>query len=352
MGRHFHEADAALDAAVLAMQSAGLTPGAPGRIAFIHARPHEALRDFGDRLDCLQDYKPVADALAAAGIPDKGKLDGPYDMVLLLPKRQRERTLADFAYAFSLLREGGILLVALHNDWGARRFEDILADVSGEVGSLSKFHCRAFWTRKSSAFDTTALNEWKAAGEPQPILDGRFWSQPGLFSWNEIDTASDLLCRTLPQDICGIVADLGSGWGYLSHQLLENRLGIRELSLVEADRAALQLSQRNLSSLAGRAKVSFFWADVAAGTTTDRYDWIVTNPPFHDDRQSNPQLGAAFLSAAARALKPGGELWAVANRNLPYERVLRELFASHELVVQEGGFKVLRGVKGAGRDLV
>ena len=41
----------------------------------------------------------------------------------------------------------------------------------------------------------------------------------------------------------------------------------------------------------------------------------------------------------------------MANRNLPYERVLRELFASHELVVQEGGFKVLRGVKGAGRDL-
>ena len=52
-------------------------------------------------------------------------------------------------------------------------------------------------------------------------------------------------------------------------------------------------------------------------------------------------LGAKFIATAARALKPEGELWIVANRHLPYEQVLEEAFMEKRLVVQEGSFKVL-----------
>ena len=58
-----------------------------------------------------------------------------------------------------------------------------------------------------------------------------------------------------------------------------------------------------------------------------QYDVIVSNPPFHtQSRADRPDIGRRFIAVAAEALKPGGRLWLVANRHLPYEAVLtREL---------------------------
>ncbi|MGM0586416.1 MAG: methyltransferase, partial [Pseudomonadota bacterium] len=52
-------------------------------------------------------------------------------------------------------------------------------------------------------------------------------------------------------------------------------------------------------------------------------------------------LGEAFLRAGARMLKPGGRLVAVANRTLPYERALEELFAEVREIARDPGYKVL-----------
>src|SRR5690606_39356015 len=60
-----------------------------------------------------------------------------------------------------------------------------------------------------------------------------------------------------------------------------------------------------------------------------RYDFIVMNPPFHQGREAEPDMGRRIIKAAAVALKPGGRLLMVANRQLPYERTLAEVFSSH-----------------------
>ena len=49
---------------------------------------------------------------------------------------------------------------------------------------------------------------------------------------------------------------------------------------------------------------------------------MIMNPPFHQGRAAEPDLGAAFIAAAARILKPHGRLMMVANRQLPYEAAL------------------------------
>jgi 16S rRNA (guanine1207-N2)-methyltransferase len=71
-----------------------------------------------------------------------------------------------------------------------------------------------------------------------------------------------------------------------------------------------------------------------------RYDFIVSNPPFHSGQRAQPTLGLKFLEVARSALKPGGELWFVANRKLPYESALRS-FANQRLIAERGGFKVV-----------
>ena len=48
---------------------------------------------------------------------------------------------------------------------------------------------------------------------------------------------------------------------------------------------------------------------------------------------------------AHSALKPGGKLLMVANRQLPYEAALRELFRSIDVVEEGSGFKVIEARK-------
>src|SRR3546814_19332255 len=84
---------------------------------------------------------------------------------------------------------------------------------------------------------------------------------------------------------------------------------------------------------------------VTAGLA-QRFDVIVTKPPFHaQGNAARPDIGRRFIAVAAEALKPGGRLWLVANRHLPYESVLDASFSSARLVAQRDGFKVVEAVK-------
>lgn len=338
--------DAALETLMLALENdPALTPS-EGRVAFLRARPHEGLRQFGDRLICVQDFKPAAVELEAAGWKNADTVEGKFSLVLLLPERQKELTLADFAQGMELLADDGLLVVSLHNDWGAKRFEVHLAELAGEVETLSKNHCRAFWARKTESLDADLLKQWHAFGEEQRVVDDRFWSRRGLFSWDEIDEGSKLLVAHLPEVIRGHVADFGVGWGYLSDFLLRNRLGIKALDVYEADRVALDCARKNLGTIKTEAKVEYHWADVTLGIGQPRFDSIVMNAPFHEGRQPDSLLGVKFVAAALGSLRMGGQLWMVANRQLPYEQHLSEAFAEFEIVIQEGPFKVLRAVRG------
>ena len=75
------------------------------------------------------------------------------------------------------------------------------------------------------------------------------------------------------------------------------------------------------------------------------YDAIVCNPPFHTGRASTPALGQAIIEAAARALRPGGRFYMVANRGLPYEPMLKASFASFETLADNNKFRVTRAVR-------
>ena len=57
------------------------------------------------------------------------------------------------------------------------------------------------------------------------------------------------------------------------------------------------------------------------------------------------RIGRAFIAAAAAALKPGGRLWLVANRHLPYEQALARGFGEVRKLADAGGFKVIHAVK-------
>jgi 16S rRNA (guanine1207-N2)-methyltransferase len=101
----------------------------------------------------------------------------------------------------------------------------------------------------------------------------------------------------------------------------------------------------NLQSFEARTPIGYRWHDVASGLP-DTYDVIVTNPPFHAQRGiDRPDIGRRFIAVAADSLRPGGKLWLVANRHLPYENVLSESFGVVRTVVQQHGYKIIEAVR-------
>lgn len=329
-------------------------PAAP--VLFLRARADAALRaQARGSLLCVQDWFPHARALQRAGfavldetaLPESGT---GHPLVLVLPPRQREEARALLARALACTAAGGCVVACQANDEGARSGEADLRRLAPLAGSLVKHHCRVYWTALlQTPPDPDLLAQWQTLDAPRPILDGRFLSRPGVFAWDRVDPASRLLAEQLPATLAGRGADLGCGWGYLAAQLLQQCPAITALDLYEADRRALDLARHNLLPLAGARQLDFRWADVTAGLDRGGYDFIVSNPPFHGSgRDARPQIGQAFIAAAAAALRPGGQLWLVANRHLPYEQTLAAGFAQVRLLVERDGYKVVQAVRAGG----
>ncbi len=334
-----------------------------GDVLFLRARYGEPLqRASRANLVCEQTFAPQADALRRAGLTvrdvdvsvdvlgDAAADTTQHPLVLVLPPRQREEARALLAHAVARCAPGGTVVACMANDEGAKSGESDLKALAGLSGTLSKHHCRVYWatmaaSTTASTIDAALLATWSALDAPRLIADGRFYSRPGLFAWDRIDPASALLASFLPDDLQGRAADLGAGYGYLSAELLQRCPGIVALDLYEAEARALALAKRNLAAFSPRVALGYHWQDVAVGLPLC-YDIIISNPPFHaQGRSDRPDIGRAFIAAAAEALNPGGRLWLVANRHLPYEQALDAGFASVRTVAQASGFKVVEAVK-------
>lgn len=345
--------DPALSTLLLPFASNQLTWPQVGGALFLHARTGATLRQVArSGLHCEQSYKPAVDTLAREGWTLRTAEEAAttqYSLVLVLPPRQRQEARALLARAVACCAPGGTVVACMINDEGARSGESDLKALVGLSGSISKNHCRVYWSRVDAAStDTALLATWRELDAPRQILDGRFISRPGVFAWDRIDPASALLAEHLPPTLSGSAADLGCGFGYLSVELLQRCPGVVSLDLYEADGRALDLARQNVAHFSQRASLNFEWHDVTIGLPR-RYDVIVSNPPFHAQGAGDrPDIGRAFIAAAAEALRPGGRLWMVANRHLPYESVLDARFGTVRTVTQARGFKIIEAVKARG----
>lgn len=342
----FADADAALDALFLPLTE-GAVAWPEGQGVFLRARAGVWLQMRPRRnLRCVQTFKPFADALSRAGAEiAPASLEAAHvPLVLALPPRQRDEARALLAEAVRLAGDGGIVVASQSNNEGARSLQDDLHRLAGPIEHLSKHKCRVVWTRRlGGGVDAALLEEWSALDAVRTIAHGRFLSRPGLFAWDRIDAGSALLASVLPPTLAGRVADLGAGYGYLSVEVVRRCAQVTAIDLYEAEQRALEPARANLARAVRESAhplaVDLLWHDVTAGLP-QRYDAIVSNPPFHQGRADQPELGRAFIAAAADALHADGSLWLVANRHLAYEATLAARFATVREAAAENGFKV------------
>ena len=290
-----------------------------------------------------QSFQPLHAALRSEGLDTTTAPGSPAEIVIVLLPRSRHEGRALLARAVREVAPGGLVVGAALNEEGARSAEKDLAALLPLAGQLSKAHGRAFWTVSRPPVLPEATQAlvagWLAADEPRFDAATGTWQRPGVFNEGRLDAGSALLIEHLPPTLRGALADLGAGSGLLSMAVLDHSPGVQSIDLFEAEDRALDLARRNLAE--ARVTVRFHWHDVAAGVP-GRFDAVVSNPPFHVGSRGVPALGRAFIAAAAHALKRDGQFLMVANRHLPYEDALREVFGRGELLAEQAGFKVYR----------
>ncbi|MBO6892483.1 MAG: class I SAM-dependent methyltransferase [Roseibium sp.] len=343
--------DPVLETLLLPIETDAVELGDNAKVLFLRARAGKPLRLFKTTdLVCEQSFAPDRDALISQGLQVEAETEAAgFDAVLLLPGRQRQEARAQIARAVSKVREGGLVLACAPNTEGAKTLEKDLAALLGRVDKISKNKCRVIWeTVNAETLDKSLLETWLELDEPRPILGGDYVSRPGVFAWDRIDPASRLLAGLLPETLKGKGADLGAGIGYLARTVFEIAPKVTGIDLYEAEKRAIDLARENLSAFKGKRAMNGIWSDVTKGIEGP-YDFIVSNPPFHQaGKADRADVGQGFIRAASAGLKPGGDFYMVANRHLPYERTLAECFAVVEQLADEGGYKVIKAIKRKG----
>lgn len=167
----------------------------------------------------------------------------------------------------------------------------------------------------------------------------------GAFAADRIDIGTRVLLEAM--DAIGDAADvidLGCGSGALAASYALRHPAAR---VVATDRSAAAVASvvatMSANGLADRVRVTH--DDVGSDLPDAGADIVLLNPPFHLGASVHTGAATRMFEAAARLLRPGGELWTVFNSSLGYRPQLTTLVGATEQVRRTPKFTVTRSVR-------
>lgn len=163
----------------------------------------------------------------------------------------------------------------------------------------------------------------------------------GIFAAGRLDQGTANLIAGMKIPPQARVLDLGCGPGLAG--LAAARRGA-DVVWTDVSARAIESAQRTL--LNNDISHPQLYLCHGASAIDDRtIDTVITNPPFHQGHDVNFEVSRFFVKEAARVLRPGGEIYLVANRFLPYPQWLHERFIDVTIVRENAQFTVYQGQK-------
>jgi 16S rRNA (guanine1207-N2)-methyltransferase len=292
-------------------------------------------QDFGDyryleRTGTAADYGVVPD------------LDGSEQCVILQMPREKQ-LLAMLAHSMSagMSPEARLWLVG-ENRAGIKSAPRHLEPFFERVGFVDKArHCALI--EASGAVPATDFDiedhfvNWTARYAGRDI---ELFSLPGLFAHGRLDSGTALLLDMLeelqPQ---GSVLDFACGSGVIGVAIQSGCLD-NDLTLLDSSALAIESSRQSLAAngLSGRLQPSDGLSEVRG-----RFDWIVSNPPFHRGVRHDLDTAQNFFRRAGTFLTENGRILVVFNRHLPYLRWLQSAFERVDCLASNSAFTAIQG---------
>ncbi len=285
----------------------------------------------------------VPDLAALPGLISPGQIIP--DQVILFQPREKERLEMLLHFLSHAMPAQGCLWLVGENQSGIKSAGKLLESFFGAVRKLdSARHCILYRAQSPAPPEEFRLesyiHKW-ALDIPSARL--RMVSLPGVFAHGRLDRGTEVLLQALAQlkgknAPKGRILDFGCGIGVIGLSLLVKN---PELRLTLLDDSALALESARLSLLANGLQAELLPSDGLA-EVRQRFDWIVSNPPFHRGVVSDYGIAHRFFAQARSVLSKQGKMLLVSNNHLPYEAWLAEQFGRVDQLESGSGYKVLR----------
>lgn len=167
-------------------------------------------------------------------------------------------------------------------------------------------------------------------------------SLPGVFSFEHLDEGTQLLLENIHITPGSHVLDVGCGYGIIG--MFAAMRGASWVDLVDSNLLAITACKENLA-INNITNASVFLGDLFEPVQQNRYDLILSNPPFHTGQAVDYQMVYTLIQQAYQALAQGGQLIIVANRFIPYYRMIKQVFGVVNCLAESTKFHVLSGLK-------
>lgn len=256
----------------------------------------------------------------------------PKHIILLWPKAK--------TLALSLIEllasqvENSVVYAVAANDAGGKSIGKACADWVSDAEKIDS-------ARRCSLWQLTLLPQapmnWLKKAESFVHNQQSYLTLPGVFCHGKLDVGTRVLLEHLPAPAHGKVLDLGCGSGVIGLSLKHQQPAL-ELTLADVDAFALRSAELNSMRMGLSTQVV---ASDGLQHIDGRFDFIISNPPFHQGKDTDYRFAQTLFQQAKQHLVGDGQLWIVANRHLPYEDWGQQYFASCEVLAQQEGFKIL-----------
>jgi len=171
-------------------------------------------------------------------------------------------------------------------------------------------------------------------------------SLPGVFSYDHLDAGTQMILSTFSVKPGSKVLDVGCGYGLIG--LVASTQGAGWVDFIDNDLLAISSCKETLA-LNGIMNTNVLAGDLLGPVRSNKYDLILSNPPFHAGHAVDYQIAEAMIRQSYQALHSDGQITIVANRFIPYDRLINDIFGNVSCLIESGRFHVLSGKK-TGRD--
>lgn len=182
---------------------------------------------------------------------------------------------------------------------------------------------------------------------PQRTEPAELFNHANVFAREQLDIGARFLLDHLPTvEANARVIDLGCGNGVLGLALLQKE-PLANVVFCDESYMAVASSQLNVQHNQADSvpNCEFIVDDCLTQQANLTADWIICNPPFHQQHAITDHIAWQMFTDARRVLKVGGRLRIVCNRHLDYGDKLSRLFGGCIHIASNAKFTVLESIR-------
>ncbi|MEW6984086.1 methyltransferase [Colwelliaceae bacterium 6471] len=259
-----------------------------------------------------------------------------HDLVIMsFPKSKAELTFTLAMLTPYLEKDAQLLLVGEKNS-GIKSSPKLLVDFVEHYQKIdSARHCMLFSGQFKQVNNSFSLDDWYSYYSVKiDDVELKIASLPGVFSLDGLDKGTELLLRNLSNEMTGKLLDFGCGAGVIACYLGKKNASL-ELSLLDVSALALKSAEETLkiNNLTGKCIASDSLSNL-----NEKYDHIVSNPPFHQGVKTNYEATESFLGGIKKYINKHGSITIVANSFLQYLPIMEKAIGKTKVLTKENGF--------------